>query len=368
MGFFTDDKPYTAITASINQLLGEKTVEEFEPEIQLPGLLESIKIQGAEGATEAARAIRKKLKYGTPTVQYKALVLLELLVSNGGKPLTPLYNDTKLLDRLKVMISDDTLIPRVRKKVIAMVAGWKSEFSNDPRYSELVSLHKYAKNYYKSRSGGANQPVRRQVPQFMDDSADEFSDSEYDRISQVGSIRRHGGSVPGEVTGTSNAALDQAYEIPDIDLRKAGPEIDKILAAATSGATLLKNQLSQLNRSRGEIAMDNDMCAIQFEKCRQIRRKVLRYLQVISEGEYLGLLIHANDELVEALQKYSDYSKPETSNPSNPSNPVANSGFISENSDDDDDDDDEESNAAAFSDYESEEDDEDNPFADRNKV
>ncbi len=49
MGIFSEDKPQTAVTAIINQILTEKAVQEFEPEVQLPGLLESIKFQGPEG-------------------------------------------------------------------------------------------------------------------------------------------------------------------------------------------------------------------------------------------------------------------------------------------------------------------------------
>lgn len=276
-------------------------------------------------------------------------MLLELLVSNGGKPLAPLYDDSKLIERLRIMISDDHVIPRVRKKLIAMVIGWKQEFAADPQYAKLVALNKYASAYYKPNRAAAT----RQVPQFMNDSADEFSDSELGSISSR-PVRRHNNAL-----GSSNKDLDTQYEIPAIDISKAGPEIEKIISQAGTNATILKNELASLNRGNGELAVDNDRCSLNFEKCRQIRRKVLRYLQVVNEGHYLGLLIHANDELVDALQMYSDYSKPEDATT------TRSNGFLDETEEP-------ESVATRLSDeelynYESSED-ENNPFTDNHKV
>ncbi len=48
-----------------------------------PDLVEVIKLQGS-GPTEAARAIRKKLKYGNVHRQIRALVLLDGLIQNAG--------------------------------------------------------------------------------------------------------------------------------------------------------------------------------------------------------------------------------------------------------------------------------------------
>lgn len=320
--------------------------------------------------------------------------MLELLVSNGGKPLTPLYSDSKLIERLRVMISDDNVVPRVRKKLIAMVIGWNGEFAGDAKYSSLTGLNKFAKQYYKPGHGtntndhnatySSSSRVHgnrrdREVPQFMDDTADDFTADEIRSIADVSD--RSAGHF--RSSSGSNRDLDQAYEIPKIDIRKAAPEINRILSEATASATILRNELESLNRKRGELAIDNDRCTINFDKCRQIRRKVLRYLQLISEGQFLGLLIHANDELVEALQKYSDYSKPmsdseiESSKNSNTASRVNRSGFISESEDEEESlatgavsrrSDDYSFNTNTNNNYESEDDDEANPFADRNKV
>ena len=76
-------------------------------ELYLSDLIELIKVQSNSGAVEAARAIRKKIKYGDSRAeQLRALQILELLVLNGGPSIGPIIaRDDKLLDVLKGIIN-----------------------------------------------------------------------------------------------------------------------------------------------------------------------------------------------------------------------------------------------------------------------
>lgn len=49
MGIFSEDKPTTTISLLINNLLTDKSVLEYEPEVHLVGLLDSIKTQPVDG-------------------------------------------------------------------------------------------------------------------------------------------------------------------------------------------------------------------------------------------------------------------------------------------------------------------------------
>lgn len=94
------------------------TSEQYE-EDDLSGifnLVEVIRIQSS-GSTEAARAIRKKLKYGDPHRQLRALVLLDGLIENAGSRFQRTFADEPLLERLRIMGRDDTTAPQVKKKV-----------------------------------------------------------------------------------------------------------------------------------------------------------------------------------------------------------------------------------------------------------
>lgn len=279
---------------------------------------------------------------------------MELLVSNGGSALVPLYEDSKLLERLRLMANDRSVSPKVRKRLVGMIVQWKIEFGNNPAYSSLVGLGKHIN--VTSRNVSDIRAARRTVPEYMDDSADDISEDEFDRIS----VRRQ--------ENRSRNQLDNQYEIPGIDLKKAAPEINRIISDAINSSTILKNSLDLLDRKHGELSMDNDKCRINFDKCRQIRRKVLRYLQLVTEGEFLGLLISANESLVEALNKYTDYSKP-----LDDASTIQSSSAYSNYNDEYDDDDElqyrNDFDGTSGRNYEdSDEDDDNNPFNDKNKV
>lgn len=47
-----------------------------------------------------------------------------------------------------------------------------------------------------------------------------------------------------------------------------------------------------------------------FEACKELRRTVLRYIQLVESEQFLGSLIHANEELVEALGLFMRLDKP----------------------------------------------------------
>ena len=88
----------------------------------LPELIDSIKLQST-GPTEAARAIRKKLKYGSVHRQIRTLVLLDGLIQNAGNRFQTTFADEPLLERLRVCGTSDLAHPRVRAKCTELFRG-----------------------------------------------------------------------------------------------------------------------------------------------------------------------------------------------------------------------------------------------------
>lgn len=97
-------KPYSSVTVSIERL----TSEQYEDDdlSGIPDLVEAVKIQ-ATGPSEAARAIRKKLKYGNVHRQLRALTILDALIQNGGPRFQRAFADEPLLERLRVCGTSD---------------------------------------------------------------------------------------------------------------------------------------------------------------------------------------------------------------------------------------------------------------------
>lgn len=271
MGVFTDH-PHTAITDTINNII---TSPHLDPEIELPSLLNLIKLQYS-GPTEAARAMRKKLKYGTVKEELKSLDLLNCIVCNGGKDMTEIYNDRKLLQQLRDMSVNTQLDKSVRVRVINMAIFWHNNFEEKYKYYKgVVDL--------KSRMPDYERKIKKQQKNidFMNDEA--IHDDEQPH---------------------TNAALNKKYKIPKINLEAESPRIKLLIAESTTCSINLTNSLHTL--SANQHPSTDDKTQQNFEKARVVRRKILRYLQLVDSEEFLGSLIHANEELVSALKLYTE--------------------------------------------------------------
>lgn len=299
MGVFTDH-PHTAITEKIDKIIGS----DLEPDIELPELLNTIKLQYS-GAIEAARAIRKKLKYGSPKEQFKSLDLLNSMVLNGGKPLEELYNDRKLLERLKLSATDPEINTKLRKKIIYLAIAWNENFSDKKYYNGIANLKRQipTKSYRRKKSttgaGSSN---------FMNDEAYN-SDEEGSGSGAGSSSNLTSGFSRRNAGGSGPVDPNVKYKIPKINLQKESPKIKLLIAESSQASTDLANSLKSVNRSKGETSTDNVRATQYFDKSRIIRRKILHYLQLVDSEEFLGSLIHANEELVEALQLYTSYAR-----------------------------------------------------------
>jgi len=107
-------KPYSSVSVHVERL----TVETYDEDdfSGIPDLIEVVRLQ-ASGPTEAARAIRKKLKYGDVHRQLRALTILDGLLQNGGNRLQrTILSDGPLLERLRIAAVDPVSDPDVQKK------------------------------------------------------------------------------------------------------------------------------------------------------------------------------------------------------------------------------------------------------------
>src|SRR5690606_15204731 len=97
----------------------------------------------------------------------------------------------------------------------------------------------------------------------------------------------------------AKARKDQKKQKP-FDLEKEKPALLQSLASVSIAATNLTNSLKHINREH-ERPSENAQVMQRFETCKVLRRSILRYIQLVESEQYLGSLIHANEELVDAL-------------------------------------------------------------------
>jgi hypothetical protein len=340
MPIFGTDHPQTSITVKINQLSKAHFNEDLEDdslELRISDLIHLIKIQPNTGAVEAARAIRKKVKYGEHADdQLLALQILELLVLNGGTTIGGVIaRDDKLNELLRAIVkghalmgNDNTYPGKVISRARAMALGWRyelAELSGFEPFSKLYVAIPRAKRVSESRpghsvgiesdSGFAATPSTPRIPPPRPKGKSPFTPGEYS-TKQTDPARKQKKKKKKKSKYGGIIYADEQYKIPQINYGVEAPKIRSLLSDCHTHATALDNSLTAL--ARDESPLDNPKTSKEFEKCRAIRHKILRYLQFVGAGdeankskevlemdeEFLGSLIGANEKLVQVFKRF----------------------------------------------------------------
>ncbi|EDO18967.1 hypothetical protein Kpol_2002p37 [Vanderwaltozyma polyspora DSM 70294] len=246
MGFLTEH-PHTVVSDTIDSLV--KTRNDNDLEIRIYDLIDEIrsryKEEYNENQAEAARKLRKLLKYSDKSeVKRNCFNILDCFITNGIK-FEVIYNDSKLLLVLKQSAT-------INKNYARFVYNWYSYIKENG----LTDSYCYIglQDLYNSVKKSASTSSRRTV----------------------------------------------------FDVNKEIPKIKELIADALSVSIALNNALLRLKP--GVYSIDDEQSTACFIKAREIRRKILKYLQIIQSGDLLGGLIHANDEIVTSLKKYDAQS------------------------------------------------------------
>ncbi|OTA92869.1 hypothetical protein M434DRAFT_396147 [Hypoxylon sp. CO27-5] len=326
---FSQKKPYSAVTVTVERLTSEQYEEDDLSGI--PDLVEVIKLQ-ASGPAEAARALRKKLKYGSVHRQIRALVLLDGLIQNAGPRFQRTFIDEPLLERLRVCGTSDLSDPDVKKKCSELFRSWAAEYKNTPGLERIAMLYRELPRRKQVVTQAQSKVLRETEQDPFRDSEDEAEQPQSPR-SQASSSRQpppfpqptqtvqsfsHVKSQSGSGSSSffSSSSKDKKKKDKDKGKRKHKPfnlEAEKdamkvAVAESSIAATNLMNSLQSINRERERIS-DNPIAVERFEICKKLRRRILRYIHHVEDEQWLGGLLHANDELVVALMTYEQLDR-----------------------------------------------------------
>lgn len=281
-----------------------------------------IKLQ-ASGPAEAARAIRKKLKYGSVHRQIRALVLLDGLIQNAGPRFQRTFVDEPLLERLRVCGTSDLSDVDVRKKCSELFRSWAAEYKNTPGLERIAALYKVSTptgGGSISRQSGVlvadvekqELPRRKQVvtqerSKVLKETENPFGEDEEEaakpppaaspsstpRQPSSASHSRNTSLSGTQPTGTvsSFSYLSKDKDKKSKKDKKGGKDGKKkpfnleqekehmkvTIAESSIAATDLMNALQSINRERERIS-ENEAAVARFEACKQLRRKLLRFV------------------------------------------------------------------------------------------
>lgn len=309
-------KPYTAVTVHVDNLTSESYEENDLSGI--PDLVEVIRIQDT-GPAEAARAIRKKLKYGNMHRQLRALTILDGLMQNAGPRFQRTFADEPLLERLRLMPRDDLVDPDVRAKCNLLYRQWAVAYKNTQGMNNIATLYKQLPRTKKP------QPSQSRVVRETEEQAQRDEDSpppspvaERSRAQSnaASSSANWQPQRPVQLEKTEKSSSFSGKSKKDkkggkrkpFDLEREKGKITETIGNANLAATNLYNALKLINREHQRVS-ENAECSNRFETCKVLRRQILRYIQLVESEKYLGSLLSANDELVKALMAYEFMDK-----------------------------------------------------------
>ncbi|KAG8862749.1 putative actin patch assembly and actin polymerization protein [Tulasnella sp. 330] len=305
------DKPHSSITDWIEILSSDRYTENDLDGI--PELVDSINLQ-PEGPTEAARAIRKKLKYGNVPRQIRALTILKALVENAGPKFQSSFANDALINRIKAMATDPHTDGTVKKKLMSVLGSWYRQFKDDPKMSVVAGLW--------AQCGGGVKPkrpvsVQQAPPRETEDeratraeikAAKERAAREEEQERARREAERKRKEKEEKQNKKKGVVAPKGSAPKPFDFEKEKPLIITSIANASQASIHLNNALKLVNREQESIETNARVqeCLANAKQCRKV---IVRYIQRVENEEVIGTLLDVNERIISSLQLYDTMLK-----------------------------------------------------------
>lgn len=230
--------------------------------------------------------------------QKRALIILKALVENCGQRFQTTFANDQLVDRIKIMSQDQLVDASVRKLLMRVLLSWHQQFKDDPSMKMVAGL-------YHACGGGKKSEAQRK-----NEAAEAYRKlQEKQRIeAQIRSDRKAAEALQKEEEKKSKLRK-KGSKRPAFNFEQEKPAILQSLAISQQVATALVNALQHVNREK-ESVTQNARVQDYLVKTKVERKKIIRYVQLVKDEEFLGSLISANDQIILALELYDRLSKP----------------------------------------------------------
>ncbi|KAG8209377.1 VHS subgroup [Trichophyton interdigitale] len=307
-------KPYTAITVQIDSL----TAEQYEVDdwSGIPDLIEVIRLQ-ASGPSEASRALRKKLKYGNVHRQLRALTILDFLIQNAGERFHRSFADEPLLERLRVIATDSHTDALVKEKCQQLYSQWAVSFKGVAGMERVTALYKQLPKR-KKRAGPENSNI-------LKEPADEPLGHSVSIVAGDGPSRTLSSTTPSSSSNSkslfdskkknkqkSEKHSDNITDRHPKAKAKASDEdvarIKRTVADVGFAITRLENAMKLVNRETMRVSQDKEVMR-RVDECKVLRSELLKFIHKLDDENYLGILIHSHEEIINALLAFEVMDK-----------------------------------------------------------
>lgn len=213
------------------------------------------------------------------------------------------FADEPLLERLRVAATDPFSDQLVRQKCQQLFMQWAASYKNKRGMERITTLSKQLPQRKQPANQAKAKVLREGVNSNESPMGHAVTVSAGDGPATVLSNPKQKSSKEKKDKREKKLSVSRTF-----NLDRERPEIVQALASSSVASTNLLNALKLVNRETTRVSEDAE-CISRFEKCKLLRRQVLRYIQHIESEEFLGGLIHANEELVTALMAFEVLDK-----------------------------------------------------------
>lgn len=211
------------------------------------------------------------------------------------------------------MARDDAVEPQVRKKCKVLFVQWANNYKGKPGLERIANLYK---EFPKTqRPAAAREKVLKETDPFQ--SPDDTSMAEPSREaeqrarapstsqkpSQTGQPSRPITLTPTSSGFPSKLFKDKKSAGKGFSLSREKDNMTNAIAQASIASTNLLNGLQLINRETERVSENKEVIR-RFEACKTLRRQILYYIQHVESDDWIGSLVNANDDLVNALTSY----------------------------------------------------------------
>lgn len=228
-------------------------------------------------------------------------MILNALVENCGAKFHNSFADGQLTDALKHLAVDSSTDPKVRKKVLGVLASWSRQFKDDRSAAGIAGLYRQVKPTQSSRKPQVNMETLVVEPE---------RESEQKRRDKVEAKRKDKEKrSKAEETRRKKAASQTASSRREFDFEREKPQVLTAIANASSAANNLVNAITLVNTENDSL-LTNDRVQECLAKVKQTRKVIVRYIQLVEDEEIIGTLIETNERIIAALDSYDKLSNP----------------------------------------------------------
>ncbi|KZT41426.1 hypothetical protein SISSUDRAFT_1043021 [Sistotremastrum suecicum HHB10207 ss-3] len=211
------------------------------------------------------------------------------------------------------MSSDPTLDPKIKRKLTSVLASWYRQFKSDPKMTLVANLYKTTKDENGQTLWAGSDAVKAHGAREREKEVARERERVEQREREVREkeeAKRRAKEVKAAEKAAKEAEAQKARQPvrprKRFDYVKEKPVVLQSIVEASQAASNLVNALKLVHRPEEKV-QDDARTQECLNQAKQVRKQIIRYIQLVEDEEVIGTLIESNERIIAALETYDQY-------------------------------------------------------------